>query len=520
MFDIMKLSPQQLDAYIHAQATIDRQEKQATKTRALRLYYDGEHGSLLTKRQTEFLGALVENEEFPFAHNLVKSVVDTLRERLCVTGVTVHNEATQEGDENLIGVAMWEWWEASRLDAQQIRLYRRALRDSAAYVIVDFDSEAGVPKFNLHKLDAGEKEPGIVVHRDPNDENKIMYASRYWVTDVDPLQPGKQGVERKTVYLPDRILKYVRSSSASGPPWVAIVDEGDASWPIPWVDRQGKPLGVAVIEFQNPGGSEIEQIIPLQNGLNKSWLDLFAAADASGFPVVVVSYQTNGNVPINQTQDDADDEGADELRLSPGRLIEVNDATVTRMQPGDMSQIISVIDRTEQAISGVSRTPIYYLKPLGGDVPSGEALKQLESGLVRRAEERQLVFGQSWQDAFALAYRVNQVYGVRLPEQPKLSIDITWQDANVRNELAITQVAEAHQRLGIPQEEIWKELGKTPEQIAEFKNGQMADTQAKVAAVAAAMRVTQTASNVPTGRAQTGVNGNNGTSVQDTQGQV
>ena len=34
-------------------------------------------------------------------------------------------------------------------------------------------------------------------------------------------------------------------------------------------------------------------------------------------------------------------------------------------------------------MAGVTRTPQYYLRPQGGgDVPSGESLKQLESGLV------------------------------------------------------------------------------------------------------------------------------------------
>jgi hypothetical protein len=56
--------------------------------RALRDYYKGEHPIMLTKRQQEYLGALVEETEFTFAHNLVRSIVDTLRERLDVSGFT------------------------------------------------------------------------------------------------------------------------------------------------------------------------------------------------------------------------------------------------------------------------------------------------------------------------------------------------------------------------------------------------------------------------------------------------
>ena len=511
-----KLTPAQLDTYLHWQATIDRQAEQADKVLSLRAYYDGDMPVLLTRRQREFIGDLLEGNEFPFSHNVTRSVIDTLRERLSVTGIAVQEEAANNNAENPVSVAMWQWWEKSRLDARQIRLYRRALRDGLAYVIVDFDNEMQRPRFSLHHIDAGDQEPGVMLHRDPEDENRALFACRYWRTAINPLNPGDSGRERKTVYLPNEIRKYIRNGDSSGPPWVPIADpEDNGVWPLPWVDRFGKPLGIPVIEFANPGGSEVEQIIGLQNALNKTWLDIIATADTSGFPVVVVAYNSNG-VPMSASQDDPDSEGADELRLSPGRLLEVNDANVTRLEAANLAPMIDTMWTIVQAVSGVSRTPTYYLRPVGGsDVPSGEALKQLESGLVRRAQERQLVFGQSWQDVFVLAYKVNQAFGVSLPDIPDPTVVVTWADANVRNELAEAQTAEAHQRLGVPGDQLWRELGYTPEQIEQFKAGQLAEQQAKVAAVAAAMRVTQTA-----GAQQSGGNNNNGVQNQgQSQGQ-
>ena len=70
----------------------------------------------------------------------------------------------------------------------------------------------------------------------------------------------------------------------------------------------------------------------------------------------------------------------------------------------------SIVD----AISGLSRTPQQFLRPFPGiDVPSGEALKQLESGLVKKAEERQLLFGEAWAEVMTLAYRVARTFGQR-----------------------------------------------------------------------------------------------------------
>lgn len=485
MIDITKLSPAQLEQYIHLQSTIARQDDEAAKVRLLRRYYDGDHPVMLTLRQQEFLGNLLDADMPTFAHNLVKSVLDTLRERLNLTGVTVGEEGDESG--NAIATALWEWFERNRMQSEQIRLYRRALRDGLTYLMVDFDAENNRPRFTLHHVDAGNQEPGVVFHRDPEDANRVLFACRYWYQGVNPLRPGEAGRERKTVYLPGEIRKYIMGR---GGQWDEYQDEGDPSWPLPWIDRMGEPLGIPLIEFANPGGSEVEQIIGLQNALNKTWLDLIAAADVNGFPILAIEYNTANLGPSANTQSDANNEGADEIRMSPGRIIEVDDANVKRIEGANPAPIIEIINRIEQAISGVSRTPAYYLRPVGGsEVPSGEALKQLESGLVRRAEERQLVFGQAWQDAFTIAYRINQTFGTRLPDVPELTVDVTWQDANVRNELVEAQTAEAYQRLGVPQPELWEMLGFTPEQIEQFQNAQLADKQAQVAAVAAALRV-------------------------------
>jgi hypothetical protein len=489
MFDISKLTPQQLEKMLHMDSIIAGQKEAAEKVLALRAYYDGDHPVMLSQRMREAIGDLLTNNAFPgFAHNVVRSVIDTLRERLSVTGINIDGVAEDDTTSPAAQVqaAMWLWWTKARTDSDQIRLYRRALRDGLGYIMVDFDPETMRPRFTLHHVDAGEQEPGIMLHRDPSDQNKVMYATRYF-TEFNPLEPGVTGTKRKTVYLPDQIRKYVQGKAG----WEPTQDAGDVSWPIPWTDRTGAPLGIPVVEFANPGGSEVAQIIPLQNLLNKGWLDLAMGADYHGFGGLGIEYDSSRLGPrlSGGSEDDADSEGSDEIRMSPARLLEVDDGHIVRIPPGDLAQLIAFLDRVELAISGVSRTPAYYLRPVGGaDVPSGEALKQLESGLVRRAEERQLVFGQAWEDVFALAYRVNQAFGPSLPDVPDMTINVTWADANVRNELATAQVAEAHKRLEVPNRKIWAMLEYTPEEIAEFEQAQQQAKQADIAMVMAAAR--------------------------------
>ena len=482
MLDISKLTPAQLDQFLHLQGIVDRQANEAAKIVAYRAYYDGEHPVLLTRRQREYLGDLLNPEEFTFAHNLVKRVIDTIRARLAVSGVTVNGaDATTEAtDENaVIAALLWSWWKAARLDSAQIDLYRRALRDGYSYVIVDWDNAEQRPRFSLHKRDDGVT--GVMLHYDPEDESRTLFATKYFYA-FDPLTPGTTGKERKTVYLPGEIRKYVRGGQDGA--WQPYQEPGDPSWPLPWVDRNGAPLGCAVIEFPNPGGSEIDHIIGLQNALNKTWLDLLAAADTSGFPLIAVEYSGDN---FGGATDDADIAGADEFRLSPGRAIEVDNATVKRLEAANLNPMIDTMWTVVQAISGVSDIPQYYLRPVGGDVPSGEALKQLESGLVARAEERQLIFGQAWEECLLLAYRLAQTFG-SVVGMDDIEVGVVWRDANVRNEQVVAQTAQLHSGLGVPQEPVWQMLGYSPEQIASWAAAKSAQDAAKIAQVAQAMR--------------------------------
>lgn len=516
--DLFKLSPAQVDQLIHIQSTLWRQAEMAARVRAVRDYYDGAHPVFLSSRQKQFIGALMSEGEFEFAHNTVRSVVDTLRERLNVSGFTVNGSGVDsDGDatpERELATLFWAWWEENRLDAQQIRLHRRAIRDGYSYVMVSFDNANQRPNFTLHQVDDGTT--GIVFHRDPEDENKVLFAVRYFFT-FDPLKPGTTGKERKTVYFPHEIRKYIRDNANLGG-WRTIMDEGDSEWPIKWIDSDGTPLGIPLIQFENPGGSEVAQIIGLQDALNKSWLDLIAAADMAGFPLLVIENELNAAFPSDANATDDDDiEGDDEFNIAPGRAITVDGAHVHRIEGANLEQLINVIRLIIETIAGISRTPSYYLTPAAPDA-SGEALKQRDSGLVKRAQERQLIFGQSWSDIMSLAYRVQRAFGPgQLPDVPKMKVQTIWDSAETRQEKADAEMGEIHKRLGIPDDAIWAKLGYSPSEIAKFKATMRSDTAATTAAVIGAMKqagaMPQPAATAIAPRATVAINGNgaNGT---------
>lgn len=186
--------------------------------------------------------------------------------------------------------------------------------------------------------------------------------------------------------------------------------------------------------------------------------------------------------------DDTNLEGEDEFIVAPGRALEIFGGNIERIPGADLNNIIEAIWTIAAAIGGMTRTPQYYLKPiLGVDVPSGEALKQLESGLVAKAEERQLVFGEAWADVMSLAYRVARTFG-NVPEIDEPVIGVQWKDASTRIEETEAKVAQTHKDLGVPDEMVWAKLGYTPEQIALFKQNAMLQRAAEIANIVQAAR--------------------------------
>lgn len=469
--DISKLDAVQLDRFIHLQALIDRQEEAAGRVRAARDYYNGDHPVLLTQRQQEYLGPLLTEGAFGFNHNLIKSVIDTLRERIAVSGFTVNGkgagDATEDASKQLAAL-LWQWWNSNQMDAGQIDLYKAALRDGRGFIIVDYDSEEGRPRYTVHEVDDGKT--GVVLHRDPGDKKRVLFATRYFYT-FDPLRPGATGKERKTVYLPGEIRKYERGATSGASNWQPVMDEGDLAWPIPWADSSGRPLGVAVVEFENPDGSEVAALAGLQNALNKTWLDILASADAAGFPILAFEYASEEASP-GGIDDDEDLEDGDEFIVAPGRSLEIFGGRVHRIEGGEIGNLTGLMWNIVSAISGISRTPHSYLRPIeGATVPSGESLKQLESGLVKRALERHLRFDSSWSEVARLAIRINSTFG-QGPDLPKgANIAAQWSDPNTRHEKAEAEIAKIHKDLGVPDPAVWRRAGYAPEEIAQFTNG-------------------------------------------------
>jgi len=81
---------------------------------------------------------------------------------------------------------------------------------------------------------------------------------------------------RLNIYTPTEIYKYRPAADGEGEyGWAAYREDADPTWPLDW------PVGVVpIVPFRNDddggnwGRSEIDDLIPVQNALNKAVIDL------------------------------------------------------------------------------------------------------------------------------------------------------------------------------------------------------------------------------------------------------
>lgn len=485
-----KLSPAQVEKYLHVQAEISEQTEDQQRVRDLRDYYYGRHPTHLTDRQEEFLGPILTECDFPFCHNLMQAVVDVLRERLNVTGLTVEgadSEAEGPTAGEQVAATVWEWWEDAGMAAKQIKLWRRSLRDRKSYIILDWNGVANRPDIFVNSAYDGDS--GMTFRYDPDTDEPWIATKYWWSEEWDG--KGIISIFHKTVYLAHEIWKFKRDmekqTSTDWQPAPDATPDGFEPWPYPWVDSMGEPLGLPVIEFANPSGSEIEQLIQLQNAVNKGWLDAIAAADVAAFGLPYIRYEEAMSGGAGQTLEE-DEEGEAAIRHRPGALLEVDAAEVGKLPADDIEKMLAIPMGFVMAIAGTSRTPQYYLRPIGGaDVPSGEALKQLEAGLVAKATERQVMFGAELVRMFGVAMRMyNEFSGKKVDADVEL--EIAWASAEVRNETYDADVAQKHKLLGVPNKVLWARLGYTPEQTKEFEAALSLQRAEEIAEVVGAVR--------------------------------
>jgi hypothetical protein len=197
-----------------------------------------------------------------------------------------------------------------------------------------------------------------------------------------------------------------------------------------WIDPlTGAPLGVPVVHFAyNRAGyrwgiSALEPVIPLQNALNKAVIDLIAAADTTGFRI------------FTMLGSDAVDEDGEPLSISPGSFISLpappSMASIGFIPGEDLRPLVEVVDAFKISIAQVTETPLHLFQVSGQNASEG-AQKQQEVGMISKASDTAIQFGNSWERCMQFARRLENAFGKGRMDEKQL-IETVWKDFEIRN---------------------------------------------------------------------------------------
>lgn len=430
-----------------------RDDLRLDRYRKARTYYFGQQPSPFNRERmkTIFRGLFEEVKD-----NLCPAVVDSIIDRLQVIGFA--SAETQEPNPETR--AAWDLWQRNQMDLRSQEVHRESLLTGDGYVIVwpGARGDAVIWPQLAHE---------ITVSYDPDQPGKLGKAAKLWINDIDRRL-------RLNLYYPDRIEKYQQAEPVTDGKLLTVSERDFV--PIPAGEQTGvgtSTLGDASIvpnpygrvpvvhfsnkRFQSPGVSELADVYPLQDALNKAITDLLVAMEFSSYHQRYVTGLDVGEVDENtgRPKNPPFNHGADKMLAASDPNVRFGEFSAT-----DLGQFLQVHESLRSEIARVSGTPLHYLFITRGDFPSGEAMKSAEARFTKKVLDRQINFGNSWEDVIALAM---QIEGDELP--PGYRLSTLWETASPRTEREIAETMLMKKALGVSERELLKELGYDDELI-------------------------------------------------------
>jgi hypothetical protein len=428
--------------------------KRTTEYEIYQKYYKGHHRlTYASEKWRRVFGRLFRR----FADNLCPTVIDAVGDRLEIQGFCVKTTSDQSDAEKKANKVhedhILDVWDANKMEFNAGRIHLSALRDGDAYVIVWPD-----PENPTMPIITPQDACLCRIKYNPEYPGRVEWGVKVWFQD--------DGKVRLTLYYSDRIEKYVSLNknnqiparpAAFVPFDAAHGNEDDTSWPIE------NPFGIVpLFHFANNaaigeyGESELRDVLPVQDALNKSVLDLIAAMEYHAMPQ---RHATGLELETDETT------GEKIQPFKPGGdqlwAVAATDVTFGQFPGSDVTQLVTVADSFRTEIARITGTPLHYFLMMS-DPPSGEALKALESRLIKKCKDRAAGFGNVWSQVVRFCHII-QGHPETIQFEPR------WIDPAPHSEKEHAETLAIKKTLGVPRDQLLKEMDYTDAQLEEFE---------------------------------------------------
>lgn len=427
-----------------------------------RAYYDGD--------QELVYGTDKFKEFFPdfegFEDNWCGPVIDAMADKIELIGIDVEEEGEEAGEEDGVDPIAQEIWNVLRdnnIKEQSADLTEGIFVEGRAAVIVWPDEELRARiDWNPAQL--------VKVRYSEEDYRKIDFAVKRWTTP--------SGQVNVNVYDSNEVRKYYQtpepptteanrgSSPSKSIPnsapsqGLSIRFVGDEPWPLPHDFGE-----VPVVEFPNKRGSELSDVIPLQDGINYLLVSSFLASEFSALRQRV--FLTHLKEP----------EGG--WKSYPGQVWHLapmldSDGKATHgeareFQAADLSQYRQLIEMVLQHLALTSKTPVrmFFKSDRGGrgDSPSGESQLIEDEPLLDKVEDRINRLDSKW---FQVVKLVAKALDIETPIRGKM----VFRDPKSKYRAALldqaVKLANEKSGLGLPIDWVVTRLGLSPPELQEL----------------------------------------------------
>lgn len=396
-------------------------------------YYEGEHQRLAFS-QARFKAEFREVFE-NWRDNFCGLIIDSATERMTVDAFRIPDAPGTDKD-------AWEFWQRSSMDVLSNAVHLDAMVQGRAYVLV-WPDDKGEPSIQPVSAE------NMVVQYKPGSRTELEAAARFFMDDW-----GRQWV---TLWTEDYVYEAKRTMGE----WENGVQSPNSLRMVPVVPFHNRS------RLSGEPYSDLANIIPIQNAINKVTADALTASEFCAWPQRYVT-----GLEIVE-----DDQGnpVEPFKVAVDKLLQAEDpqAKFGQFEAASLNNYCDLVGLLLQHMSSISRTPSHYFLVNAGAAPSGEAIISAEAGLVAKVKERMLHFGESWEKVIRLCFAIKKD-----KRAEAFAMETVWRDPEYRTEAQHVDALLKLKQLNVPEEQLWSDAGYTPSQISAFREMRKQDAKA------------------------------------------
>ncbi|RLD07702.1 MAG: hypothetical protein DRI32_00425 [Chloroflexi bacterium] len=389
-------------------------------------YYDGEQPLMYTNQR---LREIFKNLDVYFAENWCAVVIDSTKDRVNLKEIQI---TKNKGAEK----AWKEIWERSQLVLESDDVHEDAMIASESYVIA-WTNGSG-------QMEAYANNPRMChLFYDAEFPRVKKYGAKWWVDE--------DGFLRMTLYYPKR-LEYYKSRK--------LFKNLDANFPKSLYkhkkDAPNKYGEVPVFHFRQSrrkSKSDLKDVLPLQNGINKLLNDMLVSAEFGAFKqrFIISNSETKGK-----------------LKNSPNEVWDIpagdgigQQTSVGQFEATALGNYLSAMEKLATTISSITRTPKHYFFSVGSNL-SGEALIAMEAPLNKKARDRIDRYAPVWEE---LAIFMLKAEGHKVTRDDVAPVFDRPETIQPRTQ---AETRELNKRAGIALKSTLREEGKSEKEIQQY----------------------------------------------------